>query len=253
MRKMRFTKKTRFAAVAAAGLLVFATIGVTMAYLTDKDSATNTFTVGEIDIQLTEPSWDNSQDGLNRHPGDTVTKDPTVTALDGDSYMRVKVEILDDEENLITDAERLKQIKSIIRYDAAGTALVEGTAYKKETIEALPMVNPDFKADTTAADAADNVLYFNYVGGDGIFSKGEKVVLFNRIAVPTEFDNQDMAILDGDTYTMDDQDNLVVSAEGKGYQLRLTAEAVQSKNVANADAAWDLLDTEHIQQMTLQP
>ena len=33
-------------------------IGGTLAYFTDTDNKTNTFTVGKVDITLTEPEWD---------------------------------------------------------------------------------------------------------------------------------------------------------------------------------------------------
>ena len=62
-------------------LAITAAIGGTMAYFTDTDEATNTFTVGNVDIDLTEPKWDESgsADAPEVYPGEALAKDPTVT------------------------------------------------------------------------------------------------------------------------------------------------------------------------------
>lgn len=73
-------------------------IGGTLAYFTDDETATNTFTVGNVDITLTEPNWDNSgsKDAPEVYPGEALAKDPTVTN-DGANpcFVRIKVEGLD--------------------------------------------------------------------------------------------------------------------------------------------------------------
>ena len=70
-------------------------VGGTLAYFTDTDDATNTFTVGNVDIILTEPNWDGSgsQDAPEVYPGEPLAKDPTVTN-DGANpcFVRIKVE-----------------------------------------------------------------------------------------------------------------------------------------------------------------
>ncbi len=60
-------------------LLLVAAIVITgaLAYLTATDSKTNTFTVGNVAIELTEPNWVDAN-GLNIVPGETVAKDPTI-------------------------------------------------------------------------------------------------------------------------------------------------------------------------------
>ena len=65
--------------IAVAVILLFILIiGGMLAYFTDTDTASNTFTLGDnIDISLSEPSWVASNaEGI--HPGTTVPKDPTV-------------------------------------------------------------------------------------------------------------------------------------------------------------------------------
>ena len=90
-----------------AVLLVVASVMGTMAFLTDKESVTNTFTVGKVDIDVDEtpvdpdgnpdPSASPNTDGgytYNTVPGHTYTKDPTITvkANSEDSYVFAKVE-----------------------------------------------------------------------------------------------------------------------------------------------------------------
>ena len=66
--------------ILCAALLVSATVMGTLAYLTDKtDAVTNTFTVGKIDITLTETKGNS----FKIVPGATDEKNPTVTVVKG--------------------------------------------------------------------------------------------------------------------------------------------------------------------------
>lgn len=80
-------KKKTLISIIAVALVICVSIGGVLAYLTDKtDTITNTFTVGNVDIDLTE-TWntDADKDGTNDSwsakiiPGTTYTKDPVVT------------------------------------------------------------------------------------------------------------------------------------------------------------------------------
>lgn len=77
--------------------LVIALIAViavgSFAYFTDKTQrAENTFTMGKVDITLTEPKW-NENDTHTLVPGKFYEKDPTITLEDGslDSYVYLDV------------------------------------------------------------------------------------------------------------------------------------------------------------------
>lgn len=68
-------KKKTLALVLALTLLVAGVVGGTLAWLTDQtDEVTNTFTVGDINIDLTETTTN-----YKMVPGNTIAKDPTVT------------------------------------------------------------------------------------------------------------------------------------------------------------------------------
>ncbi len=91
-------KKKIIAVCLIVALAATAVIGGTLAYFTDKDDATNTFTVGNVDITLTEPNWEGSgsEDAPEVYPGEPLAKDPTVTN-DGANpcFVRIKVTGLD--------------------------------------------------------------------------------------------------------------------------------------------------------------
>ncbi len=67
--------------VLSVALLAAGAIGATLAYFTDTEEAANTFTVGNVDIELSEPNWDEqgSEDAPEVYPGEPLAKDPTVT------------------------------------------------------------------------------------------------------------------------------------------------------------------------------
>ena len=98
-------KKRTLTILIAVALVVVVAIGGTLAWLTDKtDPVTNTFTVGDINIEL-EETWNTDNDGDNINdswtaqlvPGMNLTKDPVVTVKAGSEkcYLFVKV----DESN----------------------------------------------------------------------------------------------------------------------------------------------------------
>ena len=74
-------KKKIMAVCLTVCLAAVAVIGGTLAYFTDKDEAENVFTVGNVNIDLTEPNWDaeGSKDADTVYPGEPLKKDPTVT------------------------------------------------------------------------------------------------------------------------------------------------------------------------------
>ena len=77
-------KKKFLAATVAACLAAVALIGGTFAYLQDSTKeVVNTFTVGNVKIDLEEPSWEtdgngNNSDAQNLVPGAVVAKDPQI-------------------------------------------------------------------------------------------------------------------------------------------------------------------------------
>ncbi len=155
-------KKTKALLLALCAVaLVVTTVFSTMAYLTSKDSVTNTFTVGKVAITLDEADvTNNTSSRVQRNayhllPGNTYTKDPTVhvAANSEDSWIFVKV------DNQIANIEADPTIAAQI--EANGwTALdgVTGVYYKTYTKNAAAEDLVVFRNFTIKGDVDYNAL-----------------------------------------------------------------------------------------------
>lgn len=82
----------------AAGIVCILVIGTVAAYFTSTDEASNVFTVGKVDITLTEPNWD-SEEEAGKHagvvPNQVLLKDPTITNVSehNDAYVFLRVTV----------------------------------------------------------------------------------------------------------------------------------------------------------------
>ena len=96
-------KKKITAIFLCVALVAIAVVGASLAYFTDTKSATNTFTVGNVKIDLIESKF--HREG-NDNSGDTSIPDPThkVTADDGMKYVTTGHTMFTDEE-IKADAE----------------------------------------------------------------------------------------------------------------------------------------------------
>lgn len=128
----------------SAVLLVVTTVFVTMAFLTDTDKVTNTFTVGKVEITLDEVDVDPygspvpsasarvQENDYKLIPGHSYEKDPTVHVGAGseNSWIFVKVEnqisdiILEDRNNQPIE-------KQITKHGWASLTGVENVYYKQ--------------------------------------------------------------------------------------------------------------------------
>lgn len=102
-------KKRLIVLVLVLALLVGATVGGTIAWLvTETAPIVNTFTVGDINITLTEenPALDGNSREAKMVPGLEITKDPKVTVVGGseDCWLFVKVEKSTNLDSFITYA-----------------------------------------------------------------------------------------------------------------------------------------------------
>ncbi len=88
-------KKKITAIFLCIALAATAIVGASLAYFTDTKSAKNTFTVGNVAIDLTETKWDADKSAKTLVPGKIYEKDPVITVEDGsmDSYLVLDVSI----------------------------------------------------------------------------------------------------------------------------------------------------------------
>lgn len=100
-------KKKIMAICLCVALVAVAVVGASLAYFTDKDSVTNTFTVGNVKIKLIESQF--HREG-NDNSGDKTIPDPThkVTAEDEMEYVKTGHTMFTDEE-IQKDAETYQE------------------------------------------------------------------------------------------------------------------------------------------------
>lgn len=213
---MRKTYKTLLLAV-SAGMIACASAFGTLAYFTAKDTADNTFTVGQVQLKLDEAKVDENGRMLNpvervqeNHyklmPGGIYDKDPTVTVLQGstDCYVRMLV--------TISNSSQWDEIFEQLGTDASLTDFFGG--YKEETW--IYQSNEEDEENNTrtyefwyremvkAALTEDNIL----------------PPLFETIMVPGELTGEQLEALNG-------------------FDMNVTAHAVQASGFENAGEAWE--------------
>lgn len=149
---MKNTKKI-LALLLCAALLVVASVAGTLAYLTDDDDATNTFTVGNVEIELKEYAV-NEQTGektatevdgledLELVPGRTIEKNPfiLVGGNSEDCWLFVKI------ENNLGDAVAITGLNGWTEVDGHS-----GYYQYQTTVKAGANI-PVFESITVAAD-----------------------------------------------------------------------------------------------------
>lgn len=143
-------KSNKILVLCLSFVMLFAAVGGTLAWLTDKDQAENVFTVGSVDIELKEVNYFNghfvptSMDGKNHFnnvmPGDEITKTPTITNTGkNDAYVRVVVEVKNDIANealkdAVSEVTGVDEPSLITLMDYAIDRVFEGTTdYPKDS------------------------------------------------------------------------------------------------------------------------
>lgn len=222
-----------------AVLLVAVSIFGTLAYLTDKDTVTNTFTVGSVGLKLDEA--DVKMDGSyesdhgsrvqeNQYhllPGHTYYKDPTVTVAAGseDAYVR-----------MIVTVENIDQLKLALPnngttakyYGTDGTFLLQMLCVDENGTCTWDKDVWKMQGYTESADGKSGVYEFRY---KEIVAKSANATvlpdLFTHITVPGEIDNTHLAYL-------------------KDVKIVVNAHAIQADGFENDEAgAWTAFGTQN--------
>lgn len=206
-------KKKILVACLCVALAVLTVAGTTLAYLTSKDTVTNTFTVGKVAIKLDEAKANTDGtlvEGADRvkansyklMPGHTYNKDPMVTVLAGSepSYIKMTVTFSKANELDAIFAPTGADLTSIFNgYDTA---------------------NWIYKGNTKDATADTRTYEFWYKETVGAPTTNVALdALFDSITVPDAITGEQLATIAGMTITVD-------------------AYAIQADGFADADAAW---------------
>ena len=194
-------------------LVAVAVVGGSLAYFTDEEKATNTFTVGNVDITLTEPKWDVEKATLI--PGREIAKDPTITVKETSqrAYTFLKVQLSEDFMKLLQTyyGENFDFATNYAEVVGDWIVLPEGYAPKV------------MSADLSAGYVILGVLSPK--------DPGESVVYFEGVKIPADVDGE------------------MIKANGV-YEIYLTAYAIQAEGFegthegdksADRQAAFDAL------------
>ncbi len=206
--------------VLCVALLVSVTIVGTLAYLTDRDTVTNTFTVGDVQIRLDEAKVDTNGEAVDPEervtantyhliPGKTYDKDPTMTVEKGSeaAYVRMRVTI-----------NKLAALDAIFAPEGADlTEIFLGTnqnwVYYGET-EANDAITYEFRyKEIVAKSDADQ----------------ELPALFTQIRMPGFITGEQLA-------TLYANEKLTITVVG---------DAIQAETFDNVDEAWAAFDVQY--------
>lgn len=208
------TKRKALLLTFCAVLLVVASVLGTIAYLTSQDEVKNTFTVGQVAINLDEakvnpdgtPVANADRVKANSYkllPGHTYTKDPTVTVLKGSesSYIKMTVTFTKAKELDAIFAPNGAELTSIFKgYDSANWIAkgnTKNTTANTRTYEFWYKEAVDASADDVALDA-----------------------LFDYIRVPNDITGKQLATI-------------------QGMKITVNAYAIQADGFKTAEEAWD--------------
>lgn len=256
-------KKKSVLLMAVAVMLVAAmSIGGMLAYFTDEDSKTNTFTVGKVDITLTEPQWD--AEGYDENiptliPSVTYVKDPTITVEEGsqDSYvfLTLKMNKYVSLLNLMgVDAALDSEIPSYTKHESLGsfvTALAQNDALRQAVVDKWfkgidhsqwKVMNVDeITAAIGGAATGENPKAFEvvlgYIGSeDDLMSAGDSVTFMTGFGIPASVTQ---SMMDGeDAYIVGDHSASNFNTDAAKFKMTFTASAIQATGFETIDAAY---------------
>lgn len=210
MKKLSKTKVNNMKKGAVAVALV-ASLGLAglSAYFTDTKTATNTFTVGSVKQELTEPNWQ-PEEGKDITPGKEVEKNPTIKNVGNNTqYAFMKVEVPAAEVTTVNP---------------------DGTkAQTREKKELFTYVTNDGWTELESSETETSVTHVYYYGKNNALTalnKGDSATLFNKV----KFIN-----IVEDNETLTGNKNIVVNSYG-----------VQSDNLTDKtpNAVWTLVQNQ---------
>lgn len=213
------TKSKALILTLCAVLLVAASMLGTMAYLTDNKTVTNTFTVGQVKIELDEAkanpdgSLVENADRVKGNsykllPGHTYNKDPMVTVLNGSEASYVKMTVTFSKAN---------ELDAIFAPNGADLINI---------FNGYDSANWIYKGNTKDAAADTRTYEFWYKETVGAPTADVALdALFDSITVPGTITNEQLATIEGMTITVN-------------------AYAIQADGFANATEAFAAFDAE---------
>lgn len=215
-------KKKILVACLCVALAVLTVAGTTLAYLTSKDTVTNTFTVGQVKMTLDEAKVNTDGDPVDKTgkvvtnlaaaervkensyklmPGKEYTKDPTVTIKAGSESAYVRLLVTATFTKTLTDAQLATKLDDIFTGYSSNWVR---NAKDVKTVDGKTVITYEYRYNTTvSADTEDNKL----------------PALFTAVVIPEDWTNETLEAIGG-------------------VQISIVGQAIQADGFETADAAW---------------
>lgn len=245
-------------------MLAVCVIGGTLAYFTDTtETKTNTFTVGNVDIDLTEDQW-NQNENHNLMPGTSYGKNPTITVSNAKGcqaawvFMKVDINkfnswlrliaITNDNDNQNLFEYGIKDGTDCGEGDAcqghlnrAGLeAFFSSNAYQDALDEwfggvdhsAWKIMNWEKVWTSVVASWSDSSIKVvsPIFGYKTVLNPGQSATLFSSVTMPADITSEQLADSRFNTAKAD-------------WKISVTGYAIQSENVTDLDTAYTALFT----------
>ena len=269
-------KKTILVAAIAVMLVAALVVGGTLAYFTDKTEAKkNTFTVGNVAIDLKEPSWKENE-SHTLLPGARYAKDPTITVKEGsqDAYVFLEINMnkyaslinlmgVDAYKNNIGGLEGdypgfQTFVKTLIENNDLRAEVLgrwfEGINHADWEVMNLAELQEAVSGTETQTNAKVLPIILGYKGGEkaGVFSAGTAIKFMEAFSMPKSvtasmFDGEDAYYVgEGENrHSASNFNTNTTNAAGNPvpFWMSFTAYAIQADQIANLNAAYAALFT----------
>lgn len=255
-------KKKIVAIMLCVAMLAIAIVGGTLAYFTDVDEATNTFTVGNVKIELIESYYhreaacmENVPEGADKYDAGTKLSDEQIIAGSGEAYTKYL------EESILMPGigiNKMPYVKNTGNTDA----------YIRIRVMIPAALDTDFVMNSVICTSATESGEFTrnpiYVEGEEFINGtviGDYAVyeftrvkplepgemtnwnVWNTIAMDPEVTNQDLQhIID-----------LGIINEDNTFGVKVEADAIQADSFDNAEAAWAAFNAQTSNSVSSDP
>lgn len=153
--------------ILCAALLVSATVMGTLAYLTSQDTVTNTFSVGNVKIDMDETDVDDStpdkdRDTENKYrllPGQKYTKDPIITVDPASEDAWVFIQVVNEIANIEADENKVAD-----QIEANGWTELKAGVYYKQVLKTDTDKSLEVFETVTIGEGVDNTTLAAYEG-----------------------------------------------------------------------------------------
>ena len=253
-------KKKILAICLVIALAATAVIGGTLAYFTDTTEAkVNEFTVGNVDIDLTEPKW---KGDATLMPGVSYGKDPTITVGEKsqDAYVFLKLDMnkyvslvnlmgVDAYKNNIGGLQgKYPGFTAFVKALASDNALratvvdrwftgINHADWKVMNVDEITALVNNV-ANGQNANKLEIVL--GYIGSDDdTLSAGKSVTFMTAFGMP---DTVTASMFEGeDAYYINGVSKSNFNTDASTFKITFTAYAIQKAEIADIDAAYAAL------------